>query len=305
MDGQTRGSSRTSVVVITRDRRAEVLQSLARLLALPEGPPVVLVDNDSSDGTAEAVEQQYPTVDVVRLERNLGAAGRTIGARRVRTPYVAFSDDDSWWADGALARAAAVLDRAPRLAVLAARVLVGPDEREDPVCVAMRNSPLGDVPGVGPRVLGFVACGAVVRRSAYLEVGGFHPRFGVGGEETLLAADLAERGWDCAYVGDVVAHHHPSEVRDLRARRAREVRNALWTLWLRRRLATVLPGTGRLLLRIGRDRDVRAGLWQALAGGSWVLRERAPVGPSTELAWRRLEETGDTGATESGRSDSL
>jgi GT2 family glycosyltransferase len=147
--------------------------------------------------------------------------------RRARTPYVAFSDDDSWWAGGALERAVDTLDRAPRLAVLAARILVGQEERLDPVCLAMRHSPLGEVAGVGPRVLGFVACGAVVRRSAYLEVGGFHPRFGVGGEETLLAVDLAERGWDCAYADDVVAHHHPSEIRDLAARRAREVRNAL------------------------------------------------------------------------------
>jgi hypothetical protein len=29
-------------------------------------------------------------------------------------------------------------------------------------------------------VLGFIACGAVVRRSAFLEVGGFHARLGVG-----------------------------------------------------------------------------------------------------------------------------
>ena len=289
MDGQIHGSSRTSVVVITRDRRVEAMESVARLLALPEGPPVVVVDNGSSDDTAEAIEQRYPTVDVVRLGRNLGAAGRTVGAQRARTPYVAFSDDDSWWAGGALDRAAALLDRAPRLAVLAARVLVGWEGREDPVSVAMRNSPLGEVPGVGPRVLGFVACGAVVRRSAYLEVGGFHPRFGVGGEETLLAVDLTERGWDCAYVDDVVAHHHPSKVRDLRARRAREVRNAMWTLWLRRRLATVLTGTDRALVRVAWDRDARAGLRQAFAGAGWVLRERAPVRASTERALRLLE----------------
>src|SRR5687768_507765 len=242
MDGQSAASGRISVVVITRDRRPGVMDSLARLLALPERPPVLLVDNDSSDGTADAVEQRFPAVDVIRLKRNLGAAGRTVGVRRVRTPYVAFSDDDSWWADGALERAADTLDRTPRVAVLAARTLVGQEGRLDPVCLAMRDSPLGEVAGVGPRVLGFVACGAVVRRSAYLEVGGFHPRFGVGGEETLLAVDLTERGWDCAYVDDVVAHHHPSTVRDPRARRAREVRNAVWTLWLRRRLATVLTG---------------------------------------------------------------
>jgi GT2 family glycosyltransferase len=305
MAAQPATNGRTTVVVITRDRCPEVLGSVARLLALPERPPVIVVDNDSSDGTADAVEQRFPEVEVVRLERNLGAAGRTVGARRARTPYVAFSDDDSWWAAGALERAADTLDRVPRLAVLAARVLVGHDERLDPVCLAMRNSPLGEVADAGPRVLGFLACGAVVRRSAYLAVGGFHPRFGVGGEETLLAVDLTERGWECAYVDAVVACHHPSPVRDPTARREREVRNALWTLWLRRRPATVLSGTGRQLARLGRDRDVAGGVRQALAGRSWVLRERAPVGASTERALRRLEEKRDTGTTDGGRSDSL
>jgi GT2 family glycosyltransferase len=292
VDAQPGGSSRVSVVVITRDRRPEVMESLARLLALPERPPVVLVDNDSSDGTADAVGQRYPTVDVVRLQRNPGAAGRTVGVQRARTPYVAFSDDDSWWADGALERAADILDRAPRLAVLGARILVGPGERLDPVCLAMRNSPLGYVAGVGPRVLGFVACGAVVRRSAYLDVGGFHPRSGVGGEETLLAVDLAERGWDCAYVDDVVAHHHPSAVRDLAARRAREVRNGMWTSWLRRPIGRVVAETARLLVRLPGDRDARAGLRAALRGLPWVLRERAPVAATTERALRRLHHSG-------------
>jgi GT2 family glycosyltransferase len=297
MDQPTSTNGRASVVVITRDRRPEVMHSLARLLALPERPPVILVDNDSSDGTAEAVEEQYPAVDVVRLSRNRGAAARTVGVERARTPYVAFSDDDSWWAAGALERAADVLDRSPRLGVLAARVLVGPDDRLDPVCGEMRDSPLGEVPGAGPRVLGFVACGAVVRRSAYLQVGGFHPRYGVGGEEALLALDLTDRGWDCAYVEGVVAHHHPSPVRDRSARRVRELRNDLWTLWLRRPLRGALPGTARVLARVPVDRDVRAGLREALGGGAWVLRERAPVAPATERALRRLK--GPPVATES------
>jgi GT2 family glycosyltransferase len=299
MDPQCSTNRRVSVVVITRDRRSEVVRSLARLLALPDRPAVILVDNDSSDGTADAVEEQYPTVDVVRLERNLGAAARTVGVERTRMPYVAFSDDDSWWTAGALERAADVLDRVPGVGVLAARVLVGPDDRLDPVCRAMRNSPLGEVPGAGPRVLGFVACGAVVRRSAYLQVGGFHPRYGVGGEEALLALDLAERGWDCAYADDVVAHHHPSPVRDRSARRVREVRNDMWTLWLRRRLSGALPGTARVLARLPVDRDARAGMRAALAGAHWVLRERVPVEAATERALRRLGPVSDSGSTQS------
>src|SRR5262245_34272344 len=66
-----------------------------------------------------------------RSERNLGAAGRNAGVRAARTPYVALCDDDAWWAPGALARAAHLLDVHPTLAVVCARVLVGPDAHEN------------------------------------------------------------------------------------------------------------------------------------------------------------------------------
>ncbi len=66
----------------------------------------------------------------------------------------------------------------------------------------MEHSPLPVEPDLpGPPVLGFLACAAIVRRKAYLEVGGFDPRMMIGGEEELLAADLASAGWGLAYVG--------------------------------------------------------------------------------------------------------
>ena len=72
-------SAPATVVMITRDRRENVLASLDRLLGLPERPPVVVVDNASTDGTADAVRRRHPSVDVVALPRNLGAAARTVG----------------------------------------------------------------------------------------------------------------------------------------------------------------------------------------------------------------------------------
>ena len=118
--------ARVSVTMITRDRRDTTLAALGQLLALPEQPPITVIDNGSRDGTVEAVRAAWPTVEVVALTSNLGAAARTIGVPRSRSPYVAFSDDDSWWAPGALALAAATLDAHPELGLLAARVLVGP-----------------------------------------------------------------------------------------------------------------------------------------------------------------------------------
>jgi GT2 family glycosyltransferase len=230
-----------------------------------------VVDNGSDDGTAAAVRARFPDVQLVVVPANLGAAGRTLGVRALETPYVAFSDDDSWWRAGSLDRAAALLDANPQLGLLAARILVGPEGRPDPTLADMEHSPLARDGLPGPPVLGFIACGSVVRRSAYLEAGGFEPRFRVGAEELLLALDLRALGWRLAYVDDVVAYHHPSC--DTRHGRTRtELRNGLWTAWLRFPLPQALRHTALLFAAGGEDRV--PALAAALRELPWAVRRR-------------------------------
>jgi GT2 family glycosyltransferase len=276
------GAPDVTVVMATRDRRAQVLRTLERLAALPApAPPVIVVDNASTDGTVEAVRDAHPDVRVLALDANHGAAARNAGAEAATTPLVAFCDDDSWWAAAAPARVATHFARHPRLGLLAARVLVGDEERLDPTCVAMAAGPRA-AGAPGPSVVGFLACGAVVRRDALLGVGGFHARFGIGGEESLLALDLAAAGWQLAYVEDVVAHHHPERgPRQGRARRM--VRNDLWTSWLRRPPDVAARATLAAL----RPRDL-AGLADAARGLPWVLRERRRLPRAVERDVRRV-----------------
>lgn len=275
------------MVIATRDRRDSLLRTLERLQALPERPPVTVLDNASSDGTAAAVAAQFPAVRVLAMPANLGAAARNAGAALVSAPYVAFSDDDSWWAPEALTRAADVLDAHPRVAVVAARVRVGPAGRLDPTCALMARSPLPAPPGPGPAVLGFLACGAVARRRAFLDVGGFDLRYGVGGEEELLAVDLAAGGWELRYCPEVVAHHHPVGARDPSARRRRQVGNTLRTAWLRRRRRAAVGRTLRVLLEV-RETAVRRALLDVAGESGWLLRERQPVPAGLEAQLRLL-----------------
>lgn len=287
---------RVGVVVATRDRRPELEHTLERLAALPERPRVVVVDNGSSDDTAATVRAGHPGVEVIELGEDHGAAARTVGARRLTTPYVAFSDDDSWWAPGALRRAAELLDGHPRLGLVAARILVGPDEREDATCAAMASSPLASDDGLpGTPVLGFVACGAVVRRSAFLSTGGFDRRLQIGGEEELLALDLAAAGWALAYVPEVVAHHHPSSGRDAAGRRRRMVRNELWSAWLRGSSGAAARRSLRVLAGMRSDPSVAVGVLAALRGAPWVARSRRPLPDEVERARATLQD-GDAGA---------
>lgn len=273
-----------TVVVMSRNRRDELLASLPR----HEGP-VVLVDNDSSDGSADAVEQALPHVDVVRLPRNRGAGARTVGAQRASTDFVAFADDDSWWAPGALAAGTALMRQHPRLALLNARILVGPEERLDPICEVMAASPLGtddDLPG--PSLLGFVACAAMVRRNAFLEVGGFDDVVRFPGEEERVALDLAAAGWGLAYVDELAVHHHPSTRRDdPPARRARVVRSSLLTAVMRSPWPVVARQAGAAL----RDgRPGRTGLRTALPDVPAALRARRRVPPRVETDLRLLRD---------------
>lgn len=283
---------RVTVVVASQDRRDRLLASLPHHLALPERPHVVLVDNASTDGTPAAIRERFGgELEVLRLDRNHGGAGRNAGVQAARTPYVAFSDDDSWWAPGALARAADLLDAHPRLAVVQGRVLVGPEERLDPVCEEMAASPLPAADGQpGHPLLSFVACAVVVRREAFLAVGGFSERFGVGGEEELLGWDLATAGWTMSYVPEVVGFHHPPKVVGGRPwRREVGIRNSLWTTWLRRPAGAAVQRTARDVARFPRDAVTVRGLARALGGVPWVLRERK-VSPSHVEGMRRLLE---------------
>lgn len=265
------------VVVATRNRAFSLLASLERLASVDGAPPVLVVDNASTDGTPEIVRFRFPQVEVVALERNQSAAARNIGVEKLGCRYIAFCDDDSWWAPGSLVLAAQILDTYPRLGLLTGRVLLEPSGVDDPVCDAMSKSPLRPrQPLPGPSVLGFIACGAVVRRGAFLQAGGFQERYGVGGEEELLAIDMAAQGWGLSYVPEVIAHHQPSSHRDRRRRDDIVARNALWTTWLRRPLHVALLRTARFAASALASRSARRVVWAA-AGIPWILRNRRVV----------------------------
>lgn len=273
--------SPVSLVVLTHNRREECLRTVARALALPERPPVIVVDNASRDRTHERLRCEFPEVEVLRMARNVGAAGRNAGAACATTPCVAFSDDDVRWAPGALARAVALLAGHDRLAAVTAQVLVGDEARVDAASLEMAASPLPREGLPGPRLLGFMAGATVFRRRAFLDAGGYEPRFFIGAEEKLLALDLAARGWAIVYDEDVRAHHHPSPMRE-RASRARLLaRNELWIAWLRRPLAVALARARRAAPAV---------LARALPGLPWVLRRRRVLPAEVEAMCRMLSE---------------
>ncbi|MDQ0792554.1 glycosyltransferase family 2 protein [Streptomyces sp. B1I3] len=282
--------TRTTVVVITRNRRPELLHTLGLLRALPERPHVIVTDNDSHDGTADAVARLFPDMTLLRPGRNLGAVGRNLAVRQVGTPYVAFCDDDTWWEPGSLRHAADLLDTRPRLAAVTARIVVEPSGEEDPVVAELRDSPLTGPDWLpGPALGSFLAAATVMRTDAFRTAGGFHPGLWLGGEEELLATDLLRQGWWLSYVPDLLIHHAASTVRDSRERRIAGLRNTLWYTWLRRPWGPAVRRTAYLLRTVPRDGASVRAFARAVAGLPWVLRQRRPVPHELEARLMLLE----------------
>ncbi len=296
-------ASRISIVVLTHNRRAEIQRTLERLVGhgesgggvaggtANEAAQICVVDNGSRDGSAEVIARRFPAVRLIRLKDNLGAAGRNRGVQAARTPYVAFCDDDTWWAPGALTRAAELLDRHPELAVITARVLVGPEEREDPTCRLMAASPIPARPGIDgiAIVAGLLAGACVMRRDAFLAAGGYEPRLFLGGEERLLALDLMAAGWHLGYAPALVVHHHPSSLRDSAARRRLLLRNALWCAWLRLPLAGALRESLARLRAVPGEPRLLAAVFDALQGLPWVLSRRRVIPGPVEAKLQLVE----------------
>ncbi|MFF4394367.1 glycosyltransferase family 2 protein [Streptomyces sp. NPDC001480] len=287
----TAPDGRVTVAVITRDRRASALRTLDALTALSERPPVIVVDNGSDDATLRAIRRHPVAARVLRPGRNTGALGRNLAVEYARTPYVAFSDDDSWWEPGSLGRAADVLDAHPRLGLLAARTLVGPEGTEDPLNDVLAASPLPDEPDLpGRPVLGFLGCACVVRRDAFLAAGGYHPVLFFGGEETLLAYDLTAGGWGVAYEPSLTARHHP-EPSHRAGRGPLQLRNEVLTLWLRRPVPVALRASARLTAAAVTGRPAaRPALRGLVTRLPAALARRHRLPPHVERAARLLDE---------------
>jgi GT2 family glycosyltransferase len=287
-------TARTSFVIASRNRAQELATTVARLLDTTRCP-IIVVDNDSEDDSVAIMNRiaarSGDRLRIIELDTNRGAVGRNVGVSACSTPYVAFCDDDSWWTPEAPAIGADHFDRHPTLGLLAARTIVWPQRREDPLTGQLANSALGrrsDLPG--PSILGFMCCSAMVRTRAFEAAGGFSEVLHFRGEEQLLALDMASLGWDLCYCPEMIAIHQPSTARATTAAQdARILRNAVLTTWMRRPMRHCLEATGALLWAALHDRDHARGAAEAILRLPSVVNERRPLPPNVEQALALLE----------------
>ena len=180
-----------SIVVATHNRRDVLAATLARLGGgglEREEYEVIVVDNASTDGTAQAAARHANRV--VRLSSNEGSCAKAYGVEQASGRYVLFLDDDSYPQAGSVASMVGHLEHDSGLGA-AGFVVHLPDGREE-------GSALTEV---------FLGCGVGFRAEALRSAGGLDRSFFMQAEEYDLAFRLVGAGWGVHLFDDLHVDH--------------------------------------------------------------------------------------------------
>jgi glycosyltransferase involved in cell wall biosynthesis len=122
---------RVSVIIPTHGRPQWLPRAVASALGAGRDVEVLLVDDASTDGTAEVCRElaQQPGVRHLRLERNQGVAGaRNVGLSASTGEYIAFLDDDDLRLPGSLDAQVAALEEYSEAGLSCGGIIVGDQE---------------------------------------------------------------------------------------------------------------------------------------------------------------------------------
>lgn len=190
---------KASFVIVNYNRKDELLLTISKtkeIIKTASGEfEIVIVDNASVDGSADAVKLQHPDVVLIENPVNTGAPAWNLGFAKAKGEYFIILDDDSHMESG-LEDALQYLDKNPEVGVLACNIkggMFGTSDWED----------LGDT-------IGFIGCGAFYRKKVYDKVGGYADWIFLYNNEWDLGMRVLAAGYKLKYFAKCHVTHRAS-----------------------------------------------------------------------------------------------
>jgi GT2 family glycosyltransferase len=185
-----------SIVHVAYNRREELRTCLHKMLVESDyqgDVEVIVVDNASTDGTADMIREEWPQVRLIARDENIGAPAWNDGFAIAKNDWVLILDDDCYLPPDGLTRAlAAAEDEGADLVSFKVVSTV------DPNLVFTENYRTG--------LFMFWGCAALLRTPVIQELG-YDPELFMWANELELTMRFYDRGYKHLHMPEVVAQH--------------------------------------------------------------------------------------------------
>jgi len=248
-----------SVMITTRNRLTDLQRTCRVLRTLNPAPLEILITADGcTDDTVEAVKIELPDAKLIVNETGRGSvASRDRMMREARGDLVLALDDDSYPEQpDCISRITPLFEQNPKLAIAHF------PQRTDEYPETLTQTDFGS-----PRLTrSFANSGAVLRRTVYLQLPGFEPKFFHMYEEPDYALQCVAAEYEVLFTPLITIRHHWSgRTRSEMRNHHRHSRNECWSTVMR----CPLPQMPLLVLY----RVLSQLLYACKRGPQWVLRE--------------------------------
>ena len=209
-----------SLIVPTFNRNRELVRLLNSIFSQDtQDYEIIVIDNGSSEGTAEYLQSLEGRVTVISNVENLGAAhAKNQGIKKSKADLIWFLDSDSEYYDNqVISRALDVMNTNPDIGALGGEINLDADGR--PFYRVKRFLPNGETKNIILRDMEvhlrpcdhLPTCNCVVRKELLYRWGGFDPAYFVICEDDELGIAINSMGYRNVYDSRVTVIHHIAE----------------------------------------------------------------------------------------------
>ena len=283
--GQDKPINQISLCVSTYNRVDDLKRLLSSALIQEPPIPIIVYDDASSDGTADVVREQFPSVRLIVGRANVGLiAARNICIQAASTPFVIILDDDAYFMSAHTAQQTLDDFTSPSIAAIAIPFI--------------ENGTLmqGDMSGRSIELTrSFIGAAHGLRRDAVLDCGGLRESYKFYCEESDIAIRLLAAGMVVRHGTSDPVVHCPNADREPLRRRQLRWRSELRFKWCHTPALLLAPVVGAhlglLLIRCGQFGGLKESIRLGFVSWRDVLKsksERKGVDFQIYFLWRRL-----------------
>ncbi|MFC2135594.1 glycosyltransferase family 2 protein [Bacteroidota bacterium] len=190
-----------TVNILSFNRKEELRNTLTKVYEQDyKNIEVIVVDNASEDGSPEMVENDFPDVKLIRLEKNIGIAGWNRGFEIAKGEYILVLDDDSYPVKNTISHGIKYFDY----------------EKIGIIALSIYNNylQLYETENYDEYPLGFIGCGALIKRKVFDDVGYYDENIFLYHNELDFSLRTLDRDWLLFIANDAkVIHNYSSESR--------------------------------------------------------------------------------------------